>query len=76
MSRTISKTIRLPESLAREIEIGAEKNSVSQGQFCTAVFAEYKKYKLKEVFEENLLRMERDEFYRKEQHDLAEGDFS
>ncbi len=76
MSKTISKTIRLPEDLAREIEIGAEKNNISQGQYCTVVFTEYKQYKLKEIFVENLLRMEQDEAYKKEQHELAEADFS
>ena len=76
MPKTISKTMRLPENLVREIEIGAEKNNISQGQYCMAVFTEYKNYKLKEVFQENLLRMEQDEAYKKEQHDLAEADFS
>lgn len=75
MTKTISKTIRLPEDVAREIEVGAEKNGLSQGQYCTKVFAGYKKYKLKEVYEENLLRMEKDEAYQKEQHELAEADF-
>lgn len=32
-------------------------------------------YKLKEIFEENLSRMEQDEAYKKEQHELAEADF-
>lgn len=76
MPKTIAKTIRLPEDLVREIETGAEKNNISQGQYCTAVFAEYKQYKLKEVFQKNLLQMEEDEAYKKEQHDLAEADFS
>lgn len=76
MPKTISKTIRLSEDLAREIEIGAEKNNISQGQYCAAVFMQYKQYKLKEVFKENLLRMEQDESYKKEQHELAEADFS
>lgn len=30
----------------------------------------------KELFEENLLKMEQDEAYKKEQHELAEADFS
>lgn len=76
MTKTISKTIRLPEDLAREIEVGAEKNNISQGQYCAVVFTEHKQYKLKEIFEENLSRMERDEVYKKEQHELAEADFS
>lgn len=75
MTKTVSKTIRLPEDLTREIETGAEKNNISQGQYCAFVFAEYKQYKLKEMFEENLSRMERDETYKKEQHELAEADF-
>lgn len=76
MTKTISKTIRLPESLVREIEIGAEKNNISQGQYCTAIFIEYKQYKLKEIFEKDLLLMEKDEAYKKEQHELSEADFS
>lgn len=76
MPKTISKTIRLPEELTREIEIGAEKNNISQGQYCAIVFTEYKRYRLEEIFEENLLRMEQDEAYKKEQYELAEADFS
>ncbi|MEK7126854.1 MAG: hypothetical protein AAB848_01995 [Patescibacteria group bacterium] len=76
MTKTVSKTIRLPEDLAREIEIGAERNNISQGRYCTVVFTEYKQYKLKEVFEENLSRMEQDQAYKKEQYGLAEADFS
>lgn len=76
MPKTVSKTIRLPEDLTREIEEGAEKNNISQGQYCAIVFAEYKQYKLKEMFEEDLSRMEQDEAYKKEQHELAETDFS
>ena len=62
--------------MAREIEIGAEKNNISQGQYCTVVFTEYKQYKLKEMFEEDLVRMEQDEVYKKEQYELSEADFS
>lgn len=75
MPKTVSKTIRLPEDLTREIEEGAEKNNISQGQYCVTVFTEHKQYKLKEMFKENLLRMEQDEAYKKEQHELAEADF-
>jgi len=32
-------------------------------------------YKLKKMFEGDLSRMERDEAYKKEQHELAEADF-
>lgn len=44
--------------------------------YCMSVFMQYKQYKLKEMFEENLLRMEQDEPYRIEQYELAEADFS
>ena len=75
MPKTISKTIRLPEDLTREIEMGAQKNNISQGQYCAIVFAEYKQYKLKEMFEEDLSLMEKDEAYKREQHELAKADF-
>lgn len=75
MAKTVSKTIRIPESLACEIETGAEKNNISQGQYCVSVFTEYKQYKLQKMFEEDLANMEKDEAYKKEQHELAEADF-
>lgn len=49
--------------------MGAEKNNISQGQYCAM------QYKLKKMFEGDLSRMERDEAYKKEQHELAEADF-
>lgn len=75
MPKTISKTIRIPEDLAREIEMGAEQNNISQGQYCLSVFTEYKQYKLQKMFEEDLANMEKDETYKREQHELAEADF-
>lgn len=43
---------------------------------CTSMFMQYKRYKSEEMFEENFLRMEQDEAYKKEQYELAEADFS
>lgn len=48
---------------------------ISKDLACEIEAGAYKEYKLKEMFQENLLRMEQDEAYKKEQHELAEADF-
>lgn len=75
MTKTISKTFRLPAEIVKEIEEQAAQKNISQGQYFVAIFTENKFLKMHKVFEENLIQMEQDKIYQQEQRDLAEADF-
>ena len=75
MPKTVSKTFRIPLEVAKEIELEARKNNVSQAQFIVTAVTENKFLKLQRIFEDNIKNMENDEAYKKEQIELAEADF-
>lgn len=75
MAKTVLKTFRFPLEVAKEIEVEAEKNHISQTQYVTCIIVENKFLKLKRSFEEDMKKLEKDDLYRKEQIDLAESDF-
>lgn len=75
MSKTISKTFRIPAEIAKEIALEAKKRDVSQAQYFVAVFTENKFLKMQKTFHENLKEMKHDDAYQKEEYQLAEANF-
>lgn len=76
MAQSVLKTFRLPKEVAEEIELGAKSNHLSQAQYLVSIVTENKFLKLKKSFEEDVMKMEKDKAYRKEQVDLANANFS
>ena len=75
MAKTVLKTFRLPEQVAKEIEVEAKNRHLSQTQYVVNIVTENKFLNLKKSFDEEVKRMEQDKFYKKKQIDLANADF-
>ena len=76
MSKTVSKTFRLPVEVAKQIEVDAVNNNISQAGYITVIVTENKFLKLQKTFMEDVNAMEDNDLYLKEQQELADADFS
>lgn len=75
MTKTISKTFRISPGVAKEIEKQAKKRKLTQGEFLMWILYENRRLKMEKDFERDLMVMEKDAEYLKEERDLADSNF-